>query len=155
MNEEMEAEDGETGENGKVDLDLMVRVMVSRMRNRFSERSSSERNFGLEETFRTRHKNWLRSWKIWSNDNDDDGTTASNGEEDNDDDYDDNDDDEEEEEEEAYDLGQDWLVGCWWMFCCSVWKWEQELIEKSRRSGKKRKPAEERAAKKLGFWTEK
>ena len=69
MNEEMDAEGGEAGENGEdaedgevvengeVDLDLMVRVMVSQMRNRFSERSSSERNFGLEETFRTRHKN--------------------------------------------------------------------------------------------------
>ena len=75
MNEEMDAENGEAGENdedaedgevvenvedgenGEADLDLMVRVTVSRMRNRFSERSSSERNFGLEETFRTRHKN--------------------------------------------------------------------------------------------------
>ena len=56
MNEEMDAEDGEV-ENGEADLDLMVRVTVSQMRNRFSERSSSERNFGLEETFRTRHKN--------------------------------------------------------------------------------------------------
>ena len=56
MNEEMDAEDGEV-ENGEVDLDLMVRVTVSQMRNRFSERSSSERNFGLEETFRTPHKN--------------------------------------------------------------------------------------------------
>ena len=67
MNEEMDVEDGEVvengedGENGEADLDLMVRVTVSRMRNRFSERSSSERNFGLEETFRTQHKNWLRS----------------------------------------------------------------------------------------------
>ena len=65
--EEMDVEDGEVvengedGENGEADLDLMVRVTVSRMRNRFSERSSSERNFGLEETFRTQHKNWLRS----------------------------------------------------------------------------------------------
>ena len=57
MNEEMDADDGEVVENVEVDLDLMVRVTVSRMRNRFSERSSSERNFGLEETFRTRHKN--------------------------------------------------------------------------------------------------
>ena len=57
INEEMDAEGGEVVENGEVDLDLMVRVTVSRMRNRFSERSSSERNFGLEETFRTRHKN--------------------------------------------------------------------------------------------------
>ena len=104
MNEDMDAEDGEVvenvedGENTEANLDLMVRVTVSWMRNRFSERSSSERNFGLEETFRTRNKNWLRSWKIWSNDNDDDGTTASYGEKD---DADDDDDEEEEEEEEA------------------------------------------------------
>ena len=108
--------------------------MVSRMRNRFSERSSSERNFGLEETFRTRHKNSLRSWKIWSNDNDDDGTS-----EEKDDDY-----DEEEKEEEAYDLGQDWLVGCWWMFFLFRVKMgtganreKQEKREKADTSGRK------------------